>query len=98
MNKQKRAIALLLAAAVLLVTAFSLTVLVVEANHDCAGEDCAVCRLMDLCENNLRLLSAAMVLLALFVTALAAIRQRCALSVAHNSMRGPVQLKVKLLN
>ena len=64
MTKRKRVIALLLAAAFVLVTAFSFAVIAVEANHTCTDDDCPVCGLIAFCENNIKTISAAVFLIA----------------------------------
>ena len=54
-----RSAAFLLAAGTLVAAVCSLLFLVRELDHDCTGEDCPVCAVMQLCEGGLRTLSAA---------------------------------------
>ena len=46
----------LLAAVLAVVMLFSAVYLAVEADHDCSGEDCAICRQISICENLLKTL------------------------------------------
>ena len=49
----------LLAAVLAVVMLSSAIYLAVEANHDCSGDDCAVCRQISICENLLKSLGLA---------------------------------------
>lgn len=49
-SKRMRAAAFLLACAVMLVFFLSIAYVAIEADHDCAGEDCGVCYQIALCE------------------------------------------------
>ena len=49
----------LLAAVLAVVMLSSAIYLAVEANHDCSGEDCAICRQISICENLLKTLGLA---------------------------------------
>ena len=44
----------LLAAVLAVVMLSSAIYLAVEANHDCSGDDCAICRQISICENLLK--------------------------------------------
>ena len=64
MNKPKQ-LAAMLALLLAFVMLFSVLFLALEADHDCCGEDCAVCAQLQLCEDLLRnLFTAALLLLA----------------------------------
>ena len=93
-KKLKTAAAILLALALLL----SLWVLILEAEHDCSGESCAICELLRTCAARLKLLalvlSAVMAALLLSHTAFR-FRESMARSRAQRSL---VSLKVKLSN
>ena len=52
--RQRRIFTLLLTAAVCFAMLFSLCFLAAEADHDCTGEDCAVCAQISNAENILR--------------------------------------------
>lgn len=49
----------LLAAVLAVVMLSSAIYIAVEANHDCSGEDCAICRQISICENLLKTLGLA---------------------------------------
>ena len=49
----------LLAAVLAVVMLSSAVYLAVEANHDCSGDDCAICRQISICENLLKTLGLA---------------------------------------
>ena len=49
----------LLAAVLAVVMLSSAVYLAVEADHDCSGEDCAICRQISICENLLKSLGLA---------------------------------------
>ena len=49
----------LLAAVLAVVMLFSAVYIAVEADHDCSGEDCAICRQISICENLLKSLGLA---------------------------------------
>lgn len=49
----------LLAAVLAVVMMSSAIYLAVEANHDCSGDDCAICRQISICENLLKSLGLA---------------------------------------
>ncbi|MBE6908900.1 MAG: hypothetical protein E7474_04755 [Ruminococcaceae bacterium] len=98
MTKRRRIFAAVLAALVALVVLSSSVFLIEHADHDCAGEDCPVCRQLDACVQNLKNLAAAalVVLVAAVFTAAARICADGRLSAY--APRTPVALKVKLSN
>ena len=49
----------LLAAVLAVVMLSSAVYIAVEANHDCSGDDCAICRQISICENLLKTLGLA---------------------------------------
>ena len=63
MTKAKRIAAGVMSLALLLVIALSALFLIVEADHDCAGEDCPICAVMQTCTNVLRRFGAAVITL-----------------------------------
>lgn len=56
MTKKLCFITRLLAAVLAVVMLSSAIYLAVEANHDCSGDDCAICRQISICENLLKYL------------------------------------------
>ena len=98
MEKKKRTVAILLAVTVLFVMLCFALFIAAEANHDCTGESCPICRQIDLCQNTVKNLSLALCAIA-FTAALTDPLSRgvstCASIVRSNSL---VALKVKLSN
>ena len=88
----------LLAAVLAVVMLSSAVYLAVEANHDCSGEDCAVCHQIGICENLLKSLglagAAAAISAAFTYTVCRAILPRAEM----NGTLTLVALKVKLSN
>ena len=88
----------LLAAVLAVVMLSSAVYLAVEANHDCSGEDCAICHQISVCENLLKslgLAGAAAAISAAFTYTVRRVILPCA------EMSGTltlVALKVKLSN
>ena len=98
MTKKSRLITGLLAAVLAAVMLSSAVYLAVEADHDCSGDDCAICRQISICENllkSLRLAGAAATISAAFTyTVCRAILPRAEM----NGTLTLVALKVKLSN
>ena len=88
----------LLAAVLAVVMLSSAIYIAVEANHDCSGEDCAICRQISICENLLKTLglagAAAAITAAFTYTVCRAILPRAEM----NGTLTLVALKVKLSN
>ena len=88
----------LLAAVLAVVMLSSAIYLAVEANHDCSGDDCAICRQISICENLLKSLglagAAAAISAAFTYTVCRAILPRAEM----NGTLTLVALKVKLSN
>lgn len=98
MKKRNRIIALLLAVIVLFIMAFSLVIVAAEANHECCGENCPICEIIAICENNIKGLSLILVFVSLMV-ALALMRTFLRDTRAFLCQsQTPVSLKVKLTN
>ena len=56
MVEEKRAWAAILACILAAVMLFSVSFIALEADHDCAGEDCVICAVLSVCEDALHLL------------------------------------------
>ena len=88
----------LLAAVLAVVMLSSAIYLAVEADHDCSGDDCAICRQISICENLLKSLglagAAAAISAAFTYTVCRAILSRAEM----NGTLTLVALKVKLSN
>lgn len=88
----------LLAAVLAVVMLSSAVYLAVEANHDCSGEDCAICRQISICENLLKslgLAGAAAAVTAAFTYTVCRAILPCAETIGTLTL---VALKVKLSN
>ena len=88
----------LLAAVLAVVMLSSAIYLAVEADHDCSGEDCAICRQISICENLLKslgLAGAAAAITAAFTYTMCKAILPCA---EMNGTLTLVALKVKLSN
>ena len=98
MTKKFRFMVRLLAVVLAVVMLSSAVYLAVEADHDCSGDDCAICRQISICENLLKTLGlagAATAVTAAFTYAL------CRAILPRAEMNGTltlVALKVKLSN
>ena len=88
----------LLAAVLAVVMLSSAIYIAVEANHDCSGEDCAICRQISICENLLKTLGlagAAAAITAAFTYTVCRAILPCAETIGTLTL---VALKVKLSN
>ena len=88
----------LLAAVLAVVMLSSAIYIAVESNHDCSGEDCAICRQISICENLLKTLGlagAAAAITAAFTYTVCRAILPCAETIGTLTL---VALKVKLSN
>ena len=98
MTKRFRFMTGLLAAVLAVVMLSSAVYIAAEADHDCSGEDCAICRQISTCENLLRSLGfagAAAAVTAAFTYTLCKAVLPCT---ETNGTLTLVSLKVKLSN
>ena len=98
MTKKFRLITGLLAAVLAAVMLSSAVYIAVEANHNCSGEDCAICHQIGVCENLLKslgLAGAAAAISAAFTYTVCRAILPCA---EMNGTLTLVALKVKLSN
>ena len=96
MTKRTRILFALTAALLAVVMLFSVFYIAAETGHDCAGEDCRICRQIAICRDTLRLLVLAVtaaVLAALFGGAYRGAAFRRASAATQFTL---VSLKVKL--
>lgn len=91
-----RLFAVLVAAVLVCALLFSVLFLVVEAHHDCDGDDCAICALITVCEDLLQKLSLAALALitAVLVSRVIAVLIRSAVCLSQQATL--ITLKVKL--
>ena len=88
----------LLAAVLAVVMLSSAIYLAVEADHDCSGDDCAICRQISICENLLKslgLVGAAAAITAAFTYTVCKAILPCTETIGTLTL---VALKVKLSN
>ena len=98
MTKKFRFMTRLLAVVLAVVMLSSAVYIAVEADHDCSGEDCAICHQIGVCENLLKTLGlagAAAAVTAAFTYALCRAILPCAERLGTGTL---VSLKVKLSN
>ena len=96
MTKRTRVLFALTAALLAIVMLFSVFYIAAETGHDCAGEDCRICRQIAICRDTLRLITlavAAAVLVSLSSGAYRGTAFRCASAASQFTL---VSLKVKL--
>ena len=98
MTKKFRIMTRLLAAVLAVVMLFSAVYIAVEADHDCSGEDCAICHQIGVCENLLKslgLAGAAAAVTAAFTYTMCMPILPCTETIGTLTL---VSLKVKLSN
>ena len=98
MTKKFRFMTRLLAVVLAVVMLSSAIYIAVEANHDCSGDDCAICRQISICENLLRslgLAGAAAAITAAFTYTMCKAILPCTEMIGTLTL---VSLKVKLSN
>ena len=98
MTKKSRLITGLLAAVLAAVMLSSAVYIAVEANHNCSGEDCAICHQISICENLLKslgLAGAAAAITAAFTYTMCKAILPCTETIDTLTL---VSLKVKLSN
>ena len=93
-KKAARPVALLLA----LVLLCSVLFVIAEADHDCHGEDCAICAQIVRCVSLLRELLPALLLAAAFAALCRRLPHRTAPAGWLRRLTSPIALKVKLSN
>lgn len=96
MTKQKRMLALVMAAAILLIVLTSAFFVAAEANHDCIGGGCKICCQINVCCTVLKALALAVIAAVLTAAAsrpLPFLFAGCRLSAPRYTL---VSLKVKL--
>ena len=98
MENMRRTFAVLVCIALLLSVLFSISFVSHGASHDCVGEDCQICAVINRCAETLRdivALGAFIVIFGIFVFSLRSIADDSGESYIFTT---PVRLKVKLTN
>lgn len=98
MKKKTRVAAFLLAVAVLFVMLSSALFIAAEAGHECPGENCSVCCLINACREALKNLSLAVCVAVFAASLIYALRRRTFARAGHKAFHTPVTLKVRLSN
>ena len=98
MTKKFRLITGLLAAVLAAVMLSSAVYIAVEANHNCSGEDCAICHQINLCENLLNSLGTATAVCAAAAAVVYLLCRMITLGTETDCTFTLVSLKVKLSN
>ena len=98
MTKQRRLLAAVLAALVVLVALSASVFMIEHADHDCVGEDCPICERLFACAQNLKNLAAAAVVVFAAVAFAAVLLVSIEGYLSAYLQRTPVSLKVKLSN
>ena len=96
--KTKRLIALSISLLLVFVLLASQFFVIVEAEHDCSGENCPVCRFLTIVENTLKQLSFAICSVAAFFLLRASVAKLQPILGEILPQTNPVALKVKLSN
>ena len=96
MNTRKHLKALLLCAGFVLVLLVSCAFLFHEADHDCCGEDCPICRTIAMTSALMRALFLALALLCLARAAAALTARRMPERAFRSAFGTPVSLKIRL--
>jgi hypothetical protein len=98
MKNRRRLSALILTALFLAAAITSFFVIAHEADHVCIGEDCAVCALVAVCQNTIRVLGNALAVAVCIAMFGCFILSFGSLSLKTKDRKTPVSLKVKLSN
>ena len=98
MTKKFRFLTGLLAVVLAVVMLSSAVYITVEADHDCSGEDCAICHQISICENLLRSLGFAGVAAAIAAAFTYTLCKAVLPCTETNGTLTLVSLKVKLSN
>lgn len=98
MKKHTRMIALVFAVLFIVFTAISLTVVLMEATHDCTGEDCPICAQIAALRSVVRSFAALLVILLSYALASAVKGKLYASFKDSFASLTPIELKVRLLN
>ena len=98
MKKFKRFLIIAVTALIALAMLSSVAFIAAEADHECSGEDCAVCCAISACVNILKSFSAALAVAAAGAFAFSALTDAVIHYESARFVRTPVALKTKLLN
>ena len=97
-TNKKRLIALVVLAAVLVITLFSSCYVIKEADHDCNGAACPICAMIEQCEDNLRQIGSGQITIIAVVAAICCFFSAFYPAVSTVSIETLVTRKVRLNN
>ena len=69
-----------------------------EMHHDCTGEDCPICSVIELCAESLKQLANTVAAVILFISSLVFICKGYCLSISPICCKTPIALKIRLNN
>ncbi|NLO84538.1 MAG: hypothetical protein GX096_03790 [Clostridiales bacterium] len=98
MAKNRRILAMLIAVAVFVVMMFSTTYIACHGDHDCHGEDCPICHVIDFCSKTLKSFCFAAISAAIGIAYTYIARVRLVGQLQRAVKTSLVTLKVKLSN
>jgi hypothetical protein len=98
MAKRKSVLAMIMITIITIILLFSTVFLVRAADHDCTGENCAVCCQMHVCENSLKILTHVVAAVTGAVAFMYILLSCLPLFGADIPIQSLITLKVKLLN
>ncbi|MBR0302636.1 MAG: hypothetical protein IJQ80_02190 [Clostridia bacterium] len=98
MAAKRKICALFLALVIVFAVASSLFIIIHEADHDCCGEDCPVCAVIEACVDTIIVISALAAAFALGSSSRCRVVSGMVLPKLFGSRNTPVTLKIKLLN
>ncbi len=98
MSRFRRITVIIITALIALAMLSSAAFIAVEADHDCTGENCAVCCAISFCVNTFKSIAASFIAAALFALVFTGFRMSTNLRGVSGSFDTPVNLKTKLLN
>lgn len=94
----KKTFAIVLAVLLVFVMLLSHLFVIMEADHDCAGEECHICAVIAICQNTLKALGDALVAAAIVFACFCFTAPILTFYRATKYNETPISLKVKLLN
>ena len=97
-TNKKRLIALVVLAALLVITLFSSCYVIKEADHDCTGAACPICAMIEQCEDNLRQIGNGQITIIAVMAAICCFFCAFYLAVSTVSIETLVTGKVRLNN
>ena len=97
-TNKKRLIALVVLAAVLVITLFSSCYVIKEADHDCSGAACPICAMIEQCEDNLRQIGTGQITIIAVIAAICFFSHAICFAFSAISTETPVTRKVRLNN